>query len=351
MRTRTESHPRRRAPSMSVSRRSPIIKRTAPARPGVRREEEGAVGLADYLGPSLARDLDGGEDRTGTRPAVPVGGRVVRVGVRCDEQRAVLDEDGGRAELLVGERTVPTDHDGVGAGADAVDDLDAHVRERPTEPLLPDHEGGTHPSLGEQGSGGHRGGLDLTLVRQDPERREMCRDRRRGAGGVVRHERDAFPVLPEPRHDLRRAGNGEVAAEQHTVEVEEEGVVTISDHPAPACYTGCVPRIAPFEALIYDIDVAGPIERLTAPPYDVISESRRRAAREASPHSIVHVDLAEGSSDPGTPDNRYDRAAALLARWRAGGVLTRLSPSYLAYEMTFEDPPEPPGECGACSVR
>jgi uncharacterized protein (DUF1015 family) len=104
-----------------------------------------------------------------------------------------------------------------------------------------------------------------------------------------------------------------------------------------------VPRIAPFEALIYDIDVAGPIERLTAPPYDVISESRRRAAREASPHSIVHVDLAEGSSDPGTPDNRYDRAAALLARWRAGGVLTRLSPSYLAYEMTFEDHPRAPG--------
>ncbi|MEP7060255.1 MAG: DUF1015 domain-containing protein [Actinomycetota bacterium] len=97
-----------------------------------------------------------------------------------------------------------------------------------------------------------------------------------------------------------------------------------------------MPRVFPFEGLTY-VDAAGPLDQVTAPPYDVISDAHRRAYLEASPYSVVHLDLAEGSEDPADPSNRYDRAAHLLERWEAEGALHRASiPQYYAYEMAFD---------------
>ena len=97
-----------------------------------------------------------------------------------------------------------------------------------------------------------------------------------------------------------------------------------------------MPRVFPFRGLTYDTGVAGPLDRLTAPPYDVISDPRRNGLLAGSAHNVVHLDLAEGSAEPGVPGNRYDRAADLLGAWRAEGVLALdAEPSYYAYEMAF----------------
>jgi uncharacterized protein (DUF1015 family) len=97
-----------------------------------------------------------------------------------------------------------------------------------------------------------------------------------------------------------------------------------------------VPRLFPFEALVYDTTVAGSLDLVTAPPYDVISDARRRDHLSASPFSVVHLDLAEGSSDPADPKSRYARAAHLLNDWEARGALVRTEePIYFAYEMRF----------------
>ncbi len=97
-----------------------------------------------------------------------------------------------------------------------------------------------------------------------------------------------------------------------------------------------MPRVSPFEGLVFDPAVTGPLDRVTAPPYDVISEARRRDYLDVSPYNIVHLDLAEGSQDPSNPDSRYARAAELLEDWERRGALTR-SPEalYYAYEMAF----------------
>jgi uncharacterized protein (DUF1015 family) len=96
-----------------------------------------------------------------------------------------------------------------------------------------------------------------------------------------------------------------------------------------------VPRIAPFSGLVYDPAIAGPLDRLTAPPYDVISESRRRSYLDGSAHNIVHLDLAEGSDDPAAADSRYVGAAELLEEWRRRGVVRGTPPAYFAYEVEF----------------
>ena len=93
-----------------------------------------------------------------------------------------------------------------------------------------------------------------------------------------------------------------------------------------------MPRVSPFTGLVFDPDVTGPLEVVTAPPYDVIGEAERRAFLSSSPYSVVHLDLSE--ADGGR--DRYERAAELLATWRREGALVQSAePGYVAYEMRF----------------
>jgi uncharacterized protein (DUF1015 family) len=98
-----------------------------------------------------------------------------------------------------------------------------------------------------------------------------------------------------------------------------------------------VPRVAPFRGLTYDAAVAGPLDRLTAPPYDVISDDRRRGCLDASPYNVVHLDLSEGDDIAGSGENRYARAGSMLEAWRRSGVLVRAAePVFYVYEMRFD---------------
>jgi uncharacterized protein (DUF1015 family) len=91
-----------------------------------------------------------------------------------------------------------------------------------------------------------------------------------------------------------------------------------------------MPHISPFPGLVFDPSVVGALELVTAPPYDVIGESERRAFLSSSPYSVVHLDLSEGA------DDRYRRAGDLLAAWRSEGALVASpEPRYYAYEMRF----------------
>jgi uncharacterized protein (DUF1015 family) len=71
--------------------------------------------------------------------------------------------------------------------------------------------------------------------------------------------------------------------------------------------------VRPFRALRYDPDVAGPLESLVAPPYDVIEPAQREELRGRSPYNVVHLTI---------PDSE-EEAAASLAEWQERGVLVR----------------------------
>jgi uncharacterized protein (DUF1015 family) len=77
--------------------------------------------------------------------------------------------------------------------------------------------------------------------------------------------------------------------------------------------------VQPLRALHYDQSVAGPLQDLAAPPYDVIDEAQRAELVGRSPHNVVGIDLprAEGDGDP------YAVAAELLATWREEGAIVR----------------------------
>jgi uncharacterized protein (DUF1015 family) len=95
-----------------------------------------------------------------------------------------------------------------------------------------------------------------------------------------------------------------------------------------------VPRISPFVGLRFDPSRVRSLERVTAPPYDVISRAEHERLLGMSEHNVIRLDLGD---DPASrADRRYAHATALLATWRAEGVLVATpQPILAAYEMRF----------------
>ena len=71
--------------------------------------------------------------------------------------------------------------------------------------------------------------------------------------------------------------------------------------------------LQPQLTLRYEPSVAGPLDDVIAPPYDVIDEELRARLAERSPYNVVHVDLPPS----------YPEAATTLDDWRAQGALAQ----------------------------
>jgi len=94
-----------------------------------------------------------------------------------------------------------------------------------------------------------------------------------------------------------------------------------------------VPRFEPFAGLRYNPD-AVELDRVVAPPYDVIGPEERQALEQRDPHNVVHIDLPrdEPSRD------RYTAAGCRLDEWLAEQVLLGDDgPSFYVYRMGYHD--------------
>src|SRR5690242_313261 len=69
--------------------------------------------------------------------------------------------------------------------------------------------------------------------------------------------------------------------------------------------------LQPLLTLRYEHSVAGELEDVIAPPYDVIDEELRARLAARSPYNVVHIDLPPS----------YAEAASTVDRWRAEGAL------------------------------
>jgi uncharacterized protein (DUF1015 family) len=90
--------------------------------------------------------------------------------------------------------------------------------------------------------------------------------------------------------------------------------------------------VQPLEALHYDQAVAGPLQQLVAPPYDVIDAEQRAQLAARSPHNVVRIDLPEG-------DDPYAEAARLFAAWQNEGAVVRdTTPAFWALIQDYTGP-------------
>jgi len=91
-------------------------------------------------------------------------------------------------------------------------------------------------------------------------------------------------------------------------------------------------EIQPLRAVHYDTAAAGSLDRLTAPPYDVIDPELRRDLVSRSPHNVVEIDLPVG-------DDPYRRAGELWESWQMEGILRRdPEPAIWVLEQTYTAP-------------
>jgi uncharacterized protein (DUF1015 family) len=118
-----------------------------------------------------------------------------------------------------------------------------------------------------------------------------------------------------------------------------------------------MPRFEPFRGLLYDEEVLAAngesMDRVVAPPYDVISPSERVARATRSVHNSVLVEVP--ADDPERGLNRYEVARRTLEGWIAEGVLRRDGrEAFYGYSMTFADQGggtrRTPGVIGALEV-
>jgi len=86
--------------------------------------------------------------------------------------------------------------------------------------------------------------------------------------------------------------------------------------------------VKPFRALRYDEAVAGPLETLVAPPYDVISDELRQTLLERSPYNVVRLTLPQSE----------EQAARELESWREDEALVGEPPAVWALEQEYVGP-------------
>ncbi|MGZ4371837.1 MAG: DUF1015 family protein [Gaiellaceae bacterium] len=87
--------------------------------------------------------------------------------------------------------------------------------------------------------------------------------------------------------------------------------------------------VKPFRAERYDVSKAGPLERLVAPPYDVLSSEQREEYLARSPYNVVHLTL---------PDDE-EQAGRDVRDWREQGVLARdEEPGYWLLSQDYVGP-------------
>ncbi|MFI5384492.1 MAG: DUF1015 domain-containing protein [Fimbriimonadales bacterium] len=99
--------------------------------------------------------------------------------------------------------------------------------------------------------------------------------------------------------------------------------------------------IRPLRGLRYTIK-AGPLDKLTAPPYDVLSPAERDSYAVRSPFNVVHLTLPESHPDDRSKYVKYARSAAHLAEWRRENVLVpEDQPAFYRYTQRFRIPHTP----------
>jgi uncharacterized protein (DUF1015 family) len=98
-----------------------------------------------------------------------------------------------------------------------------------------------------------------------------------------------------------------------------------------------MPPVRPFVGLRYDPGVAGTLQSVTAPPYDVINSAEQDHLHRVNPFNVVRLILGRDEPGDDNRDNKYTRGASHLRTWLDRGVLKATDrPCIYAYEMSFQ---------------
>jgi len=97
-----------------------------------------------------------------------------------------------------------------------------------------------------------------------------------------------------------------------------------------------VAEIRPFRGIRYNSEVVADIEKVVAPPYDVIDSKQREELLVRHPYNVIRLILGKGFKDEDLDPKVYSRAASCFREWLSSGVLCREEePAVYIYDQTF----------------
>ena len=92
-----------------------------------------------------------------------------------------------------------------------------------------------------------------------------------------------------------------------------------------------------FQALYYNSSKIKDIQKVFAPPYDVISDEDREMYMKSSPYNFVHLDLSKELAGDTAKNNKYMRAKKLFEQFIKDDILTKDSePSIYIYKQEYK---------------
>ena len=94
--------------------------------------------------------------------------------------------------------------------------------------------------------------------------------------------------------------------------------------------------LKPFRGWRYDPGVAGDLDSVLCPPYDLITPEIQSSLRRLNPYNVVHLEAGEGLDWDAPEQQRYSGTASLFEEWTRKGVLKRdPEPSYYLSRQIF----------------
>jgi len=82
-----------------------------------------------------------------------------------------------------------------------------------------------------------------------------------------------------------------------------------------------MPKIKPFRGIVYNQEKVENLEKVTAPPYDVISKKEQEIYYNYHPYNIVRVILGKDLPSDNYKENKYTRAAKTFKNWLSSNIL------------------------------
>jgi len=96
--------------------------------------------------------------------------------------------------------------------------------------------------------------------------------------------------------------------------------------------------VIPFRARRYNINQVE-IDRVVAPPYDVISQAEQEALYARDAHNIIKLELGIDAPNDNETNNKYERARQYLEEWTDQSILAQDKlPGFYLHETKFPDP-------------
>jgi len=94
--------------------------------------------------------------------------------------------------------------------------------------------------------------------------------------------------------------------------------------------------IEPFSGIRYNPAKVGDLNRVVAPPYDIISERLQEDLYRSHPNNVIRLELNREKPQDSEKENRYTRSAAYFKDWFDQGILIREDrPVIYSYFMDY----------------